>query len=164
MTTLNVAKDAGTDPADAAHAALHDEADAARHIIAARKLLKDPVQSAFFDALFAGAPPEDIARYKPESLAALAMLVFDHSAARKPGESHIEILSFRAQGDDDTRNESVLVAVNEDMPFLFDSLIAELSAQGARVHALFHPIIDVTRDAAGNRSASGTSKIGRAHV
>ncbi|HEY5337553.1 MAG TPA: NAD-glutamate dehydrogenase [Rhizomicrobium sp.] len=149
-------KSAGTDPADAAHAALHDEADAARHIVEARKFLKDPAQAAFFDALFAGAPPEDIARYKPESLAALATLAFDRSAIRKPGESHIEIASFPAQSESGSRNESVLVAVNEDMPFLFDSLIAELSAQGARIHALFHPIINSTRDDAGKRAAHGT--------
>ena len=45
----------------------------------------------------------------------------------------------------------MLVAVNDDMPFLFDSLTAALSAQGVRVHALFHPIVKVARDANGAR-------------
>jgi glutamate dehydrogenase len=153
--TLNALKDAGTDPADAAHVALHDEEDATRRIAAARKLLKDPALGAFFDALFAGAPPEDVARYTPASLAALAGLVFEHSAKRAPHESHVEVLSFEASSDSETRTESVLLAVNEDMPFLFDSLIGELGAQGLRVNALFHPIVSTPRDAAGHRAASG---------
>ncbi|HUB85300.1 MAG TPA: NAD-glutamate dehydrogenase domain-containing protein, partial [Rhizomicrobium sp.] len=156
--TLNALNTAGTDPADAAHVALHDEEDAARRIAAARKLLSgDGVSPAFFDALFAGAPPEDVARYTPASLAALAALAFDHSAARPADQSHIEILSFRAESDAGTRNENVLIAVNEDMPFLFDSMIGELAAQGVRVHALFHPIVSTTRDASGKRSGTGTA-------
>jgi glutamate dehydrogenase len=155
--TLDALKNAGTDSADAAHVALHDEEDAGRRIAAARKLLKDPAQGAFFDVLFAGAPPEDIARYTPPSLAALATLIFEHSAKRAAGESHVEVLSFHADGDGEPRNESVLIAVNEDMPFLFDSLIGELGAQGLRVHALFHPIVSTMRDAAGVRAASGTA-------
>ena len=158
--TLNALKDAGTDPADAAHAEIRDESEAAQCIAAARRLLPngDAALAAFFDALFASAPPEDVTRYAPESLAALAMLAFEHSATRKASESAVEILSFRGQGQIDTRNESVLIAINEDMPFLFDSLIAELSTQGARVNALFHPIVDTVRDDAGKRAARGTAQ------
>src|ERR1700744_2408249 len=142
--TLNALNDAGADSADAAHVALHDEEDAHRRISAARKLLTDPAQGAFFDALFAGAPPEDVARYTPVSLAALATLIFEHSAKRAPGESHVEVLSFRASDDSGVRGESVLLAINEDMPFLFDSMIGELGAQGIRVLSLLHPIVDTT--------------------
>ncbi len=46
----------------------------------------------------------------------------------------------------------MLLAVNDDMPFLFDSLLGEITAQGARVRALFHPIMTVTRDADGLRA------------
>jgi glutamate dehydrogenase len=153
--TFNALNDA--DSADAAHVALHDEEDAGRRITAAHKLLNDPAQAAFFDALFAGAPPEDVARYTPQSLAALATVVFEHSAKRLPDESHVEVLSFRADGGGDTRNESVLIAVNEDMPFLFDSVIGELGAQGFRVLSLLHPIVSTVRDASGNRAATGTA-------
>jgi glutamate dehydrogenase len=152
---LDAQKSAGSDLADAAHVALHDEQDAGRRIAAGRKLLKDPVLGGFFDALFAGAPPEDIARYSPASLASLATLIFEHSATRAPGQSHVEILSFRADNDSETRNESVLIAINDDMPFLFDSLMGELGLQGVRVHALFHPIVATQRDATEKRVTSG---------
>ncbi len=157
--TPNALKTAGADSADAAHAAQADEENAARTIAAARKLLKasDPALIQFFDALFAGAPPEDVARYTAQSLADLAALAFAHSAVRLPGESHVEIAPFTAQSETGGRGESVLVAVNDDSPFLFDSLVAELSAHGTRVHALFHPIMDTSRDPSGARSAKGAA-------
>jgi len=147
-------KDAGADAADAAHASQADESNAKSRIAAGRKLLKggDPSVSTFYDDLFAGAPPEDIARYAPESLAALASLVFTHSATRKAGDTLVDIFSFNAQDEAGARTESVLIAVNDDMPFLFDSLTAALSAQGLRVHALFHPIMKMARAADGSRA------------
>ncbi|MGN6516453.1 MAG: hypothetical protein ACTHLR_11515, partial [Rhizomicrobium sp.] len=155
----NALKDAGSDSADAAHAAQADEARALRTIAAGRKLLKgnDAALAHFYDALFAGAPPEDITRYAPESLAALASFVFNHSARRVPGDTLVDVFSFNAQDESGARTESVLVAVNDDMPFLFDSLSAALSAQGIRVHALFHPIVSATRGSDGTRNGKGQS-------
>ena len=146
-------KDVGADSADAARASQADENNAHSLIVAGRKLLKsgDPALTSFYDSLFAGAPPEDVARYAPESLAALAALVFEHSATRKTGETLVDIFSFNAQSESGARSESVLVAVNDDMPFLFDSLSAALNAQGVRVTSLFHPVVKVSREANGAR-------------
>jgi glutamate dehydrogenase len=145
--------------ADRPEPPLSEDDLAMERIEAAGALLRtgDPGPSAFFAALYRSAPPEDITRYAPESLAELAGLVFAHTARRKPGETLVELIPFRAQGRDSVHNETILVAVNDDMPFLFDSLIGELSAQGIRTHALFHPIIPATRDDAGERSAQGTT-------
>jgi glutamate dehydrogenase len=111
----------------------------------------------FLAALYRGAPPEDITRYAPESLAALAELTFDKTAVRRPGESLVNVLPFRSTRDDcSERTETLLIGANDDMPFLFDSLAGELTAQGIRVHALFHPILPVERDAGGMRG-TGTA-------
>src|ERR1044071_5592636 len=49
-----------------------------------------------------------------------------------------------AHSDDTAYDEkdTLLVTINDDMPFLFDSLIAEVSATGGRLRAVFHPIIE----------------------
>ena len=60
-----------------------------------------------------------------------------------------------------TRREAVFVAVNDDSPFLFDSMMAEMNAAGARVHALFHPIMYVARDAEGARSGDAGARRSR---
>jgi glutamate dehydrogenase len=137
----------------------NDDAAGAERIAAATNLIKaaEPGLRAFFDSLYRGASPEDVARYAPESLAALASLVFTQTAQRKAGESLVAVFDFRAQGTASAHNETVLVAVNDDMPFLFDSLMGEVNAQGMRVHALFHPVMAAKRDANGARSEMGTN-------
>ncbi|MGD0192739.1 MAG: NAD-glutamate dehydrogenase [Rhizomicrobium sp.] len=111
----------------------------------------------FFEAFYHGASPEDVKRYAPESLAALASLVYAQTASRKSDETLIAFFDFHAQGPVSVFNETVLVAVNDDMPFLFDSLLGEMNAQGVRVHALFHPIMTVKRDRNGLRSDRGVA-------
>jgi glutamate dehydrogenase len=144
------------DPADAAVVAHDDEARATASLAQAAKLLKDPAQAAFFEAFYRGAPPEDVTRYTPDSLADLAGLAFAQCRTRKPGETLVALLDFNAQGREGARKETVLVAVNDDMPFLFDSLLAETGTQNLRVHALFHPIMAVARDASGAHADGGT--------
>ena len=143
--------------ADAAIAAHEVEARAVKELSAAASILKsaEPGLTAFFDAFYRGASPEDLTRYTPESLAALAGLVFAQSAVRMPGETLVTTFEFQAQVAELTRREAVFVAVNDDSPFLFNSLMAEMNAAGARVHALFHPIMFVARDAQGRRSDTG---------
>ncbi|HTQ13835.1 MAG TPA: NAD-glutamate dehydrogenase [Rhizomicrobium sp.] len=144
------------DPADAAVVAHDDEAKAAVALAQAARLLTSPAQRDFFEAFYRGAPPEDVTRYAPESLAEIAGVVFAHTATRPPGTTIVEMFDVNAQGADSVRKETLLVAVNDDMPFLFDSLLAEASWQGVRVHALFHPIMEVRRDASGARGERGT--------
>ncbi len=133
-----------------------DQASAAR-LKSAEALLTEPTLRAFFQAFYRAAPPEDVARYSPETLAALASLVFARSARRKPGETLVDLLELRTAGLEHPRGETVFLAVNDDMPFLFDSLVGELGAQGLRARAVFHPIIAAARNADGERGATGTA-------
>jgi glutamate dehydrogenase len=155
--TPDAAEARRAEPADAGFAAPSEDSIATQRIAAGAVLLKaaEPEVAEFYDAFYHGAPPEDVLRYAPESLAALARLAFEHSTERRQGESTVALVEFHAQSANHSRNETVLLAVNDDMPFLFDSLMAELSAQGARVHALFHPIMTIGREANGVRSDTG---------
>jgi glutamate dehydrogenase len=48
-----------------------------------------------------------------------------------------------------------LEIVQDDAPFLVDSVMGEIADQGLSVRAMFHPIVDVQRDRAGQRGDSG---------
>ncbi|HEY1613646.1 MAG TPA: NAD-glutamate dehydrogenase [Rhizomicrobium sp.] len=143
------------DTADRIAATSDDEGLASARLAAARSLLADSDQLAFFDAFYRTAPPEDVARYTPETLAELARLIFEHSARRKAGETHVELFELPTAGQKAPR-ETILLAVNDDMPFLFDSLMGELGAQGLRARAVFHPIITAVRNDAGDRDSGGS--------
>ena len=139
-----------SDTADATAFADPYDDESARRIAAAASLLRSEphAQRGFFEEFLRGAAPEDVCRFSPESLARLANRVFALTARRKSGETLVRATDFE--------NECLFVAVNDDMPFLLDSLIGEVSAQGARVHALFHPIMTVARDKDGARSETGS--------
>jgi glutamate dehydrogenase len=117
----------------------HDEAEADERL--AKGAALQGKDAAFYDALYANAAPEDINRYTPEALSALATLVKQRLAKREPGNGLVDLFNPSAESKAYPENECVLVAINDDMPFLFDSLTAELQAQGARVRAVFHPIV-----------------------
>ncbi|MDZ4372062.1 MAG: NAD-glutamate dehydrogenase, partial [Phenylobacterium sp.] len=48
-----------------------------------------------------------------------------------------------------------LEIVQDDAPFLVDSVMGEIADQGLQVRAMFHPIVEVARDRAGYRSLGG---------
>ncbi|MEO0057891.1 MAG: hypothetical protein RIT17_1364, partial [Pseudomonadota bacterium] len=68
---------------------------------------------------------------------------------RQPRESQIQIES-------DTGGRRLRIAlVNDDMPFLVDSIAATIAAQGIAIDRLLHPVAPVTRDASGTITALG---------
>ncbi len=103
----------------------------------------DPALLTFFEALYKNAAPEDVTRYAPTELAALTKLVFARAASRKPGETLVALFDPREEAREYVHSESVLIAVNDDRPFLFDSMMGEVTAQGARLRAVFHPILPI---------------------
>src|SRR5262249_29978164 len=56
-------------------------------------------------------------------------------------------------GHEGLRKDSVLEIVNEDMPFLVDSVLAELAERGIEVRFVVHPVLTVVRDEAGRLTA-----------
>jgi len=119
-----------------------DESEAAQRLSeSAKTVTSDPALLAFFEALYRNAAPEDINRYTADALAALARLVFARVNRRKPGESLVDLFNPSHEAKEYEHSECVLVAINNDMPFLFDSLIGEVHAQGGRLRAAFHPIL-----------------------
>ncbi|HEY4123829.1 MAG TPA: NAD-glutamate dehydrogenase, partial [Rhizomicrobium sp.] len=135
------------DSADAAIVARDDEAQAQARIADAGALLaKDkPELREFFAALTANVSPDDVTRLTPQALAALVRQIFERIETRKPGETLVAAFDPQSLDACYTRHDTVLVAANDDSPFLFDSLLGEANAQGARIRAVFHPIIKTER-------------------
>jgi glutamate dehydrogenase len=119
-----------------------DESEATQRLSeSAKSANSDPALSDFFELLYRNAAPEDINRYTPDALMALARLVLARVKRHKPGESSLDLFNPANEAKAYGHNECVLVAINDDMPFLFDSLIGELYAEGGRLRAVFHPIL-----------------------
>jgi glutamate dehydrogenase len=102
----------------------------------------------FVEGLFAHAPPEDLLRYDPAQLAALAEDAWSFLAVRKSGAPKIRF-EGPAMAPAQRRSDSVLEIVNDDMPFLLDSVLGELAERGVSVRFVVHPVFLVERDQSG---------------
>ena len=94
----------------------------------------------FFAAFARYASPEDLLHYSATELAALIRLAYRHLTNRRAGETLVELIGT-AEEPALKHGESVLVAINDDVPFLYDSCTAEIRALGQNVIAAFHPVI-----------------------
>jgi glutamate dehydrogenase len=101
----------------------------------------------FAELLFGHTNIEDLANYDASSLAFLAEQAWEHVQRRRAGSANIRVLNPMMP---DGREISVLEVLNDNMPFLFDSTMAELSEQGIEVTLVAHPIIAVERDTQGD--------------
>ena len=55
-------------------------------------------------------------------------------------------IKIESTGGEAGRRRMRLVAINEDMPFLVDSVAGAIASRDIPIHRLLHPIVKVTRD------------------
>jgi glutamate dehydrogenase len=150
---------AGPDRAGAELAAL----EAAR--AAKRRLLEDAARSAARadGGLPAGCTPDDVPavlqRYywsepatevleqDPADLVALALRHLRLAEVRPQGSATVQVERLAARSDAGER--TMVLVVTDDMPFLVDSVTAEVVRQGFGLQHVVHPVVVVRRDVAG---------------
>lgn len=103
----------------------------------------------FVRTYYANVPPADIAEMDAETLYAAAESYRRFAQKRLPGEPLIRVFNPRQADHGWNGSHTVIEIATEDMPFLVDSVTAELNYQGLTVHLVIHPIFQVTRTAAG---------------
>src|SRR6478752_5152794 len=101
---------------------------------------------AFAELLFDHTNIEDLVNYDAASLAFLAEQAWEHVQQRTAGSADIRVINPIMP---DGREISVLEVLNDNMSFLVDSTMAELTEQGIEVTLVAHPIIAVERDEQG---------------
>ena len=93
-----------------------------------------------------GALPGELTGFGDAERAAAAAFVAETAARREPGKPAIRLEPIAS---DDVRRRMRLAIVNDDMPFLVDSIAAAIGAQDLDIDRLIHPVVRVTRDASG---------------
>jgi len=101
-------------------------------------------------ALVAGALPGETDNFDHQARAEAVAFIANTAASRTPGQPAIALESL---GGDSVHRRMRLGIINDDMPFLVDSIAAALAAQNIDIHRLLHPVLPVRRDADGCLSA-----------
>jgi len=101
--------------------------------------------------LYAGAPPRDLLGESAENLCGGALGLWTFAAERHPGTAKIRVYQPSQATDGWTSPHTIVEAVNDDMPYLVDSMCAFLNTGEREVRLIVHPVVQVTRDATGRR-------------
>jgi len=102
--------------------------------------------SAFAEVLMKGALPGEIAGFSDEERKAAAAFVATSAALRGPG---VPLIRLESVGGAVGQRRMRLSVINDDMPFLVDSVAAAIAAKDLIIHRLLHPVVCVERDEQG---------------
>ena len=97
------------------------------------------------NAFLPGDPP-----FGGDGLSRAADFVSTAAASRSPGEASVVIESVSGSAAERFMRVAV---INDDMPFLVDSIAATISAHGLAIDRLLHPVVPVRRDGEGRLTA-----------
>ncbi|MGA7616761.1 MAG: NAD-glutamate dehydrogenase [Thermoanaerobaculia bacterium] len=107
--------------------------------------------SEFVRRYYALVAPDDMLYTPPDVLVESALSLWRLGAERIPGTPNIHLYNPALEREGWTSEHTVLEIVNDDMPFLVDSIAAELNLSERNIHVLIHPIVQVRRDSSGRR-------------
>jgi glutamate dehydrogenase len=134
-----------------------DEMRAAQTLIsrAAETAAAHEVPAELTTALFAGAAPEDLLRYRPDDLSRFAADAWAFLAQRPPGTAKVSFhdISLTPAAAGEPGAVGIIEIANDDMPFLVDSVMSEIAEQGLTVRLVTHPLLAVERPADGKLTA-----------
>jgi glutamate dehydrogenase len=118
---------------------------AAEILDAAERATAERVIGEFYEHV----PPADIIGRGPRDLCGAALALWHFAERRRPGRAKIRVYNPDPAADGWLSPHTIVEIVNDDMPFLVDSVSLAINAGGRVVHLVIHPIVTVARDPQG---------------
>lgn len=120
--------------------------------IARERLAGDQVDeiSLFIQEYFRQVDLEDIEEHVIADLYGAALSHFNFAKHFISGSPKVRIYNPKLDENGWKSDHTIIEIVNDDMPFLVDSLTVEVNRQGYTQHLIIHPIFFTQRDASGN--------------
>ncbi len=107
--------------------------------------------SQFVWRYFALVSPDDIIYTSFDTLLGEALSLWEFGRERKPGVPKVRLFNPTVEKNGWAIEHTVIEIVNDDMPFLVDSVSADINQRGRNIHLLLHPVVRVHRDAKNRR-------------
>jgi glutamate dehydrogenase len=102
---------------------------------------------------------EDLKAHKPENLAGSAIGHLALAAVRKAGTPTIRVFNPDPERDGWSSDHTIVQMVNDDMPFLVDSVSMAINRHGLYIHLTIHPVMRLKRN--GDGRLAGIMPFGR---
>src|SRR5437868_2760761 len=105
--------------------------------------------STFVKQYFGQVDPEDLAERQVADLYGAALSHWNFARKREPGRAKVRVFNPTVAEHGWQSTHTVIEIVNDDMPFLVDSVTMEVNRNGLTLHLIIHPIVAVARDTEG---------------
>ncbi len=115
--------------------------------------------TAFASAFYLRMIEDELPMHGADGWAALANDFLDFARSRKPGTPSVRLFNPTLAKHGWESPHTVLQIVNDDMPFLVDSVTMALAERGVGVHVLGHPVVKIARDRSGKLTAVGEGAV-----
>ena len=92
---------------------------------------------------------EDLLDRRAEDLVGAALSHRSLAMQRTPGQANVRVFTPSVEQEGWSTGHTVIEIVTDDMPFLVDSVSAEINGQGRAIHLVVHPQLVVRRDDGG---------------
>jgi len=92
---------------------------------------------------------EDLAERAPADLYGAALSQWNFARKREPGQARVRVFNPSIEEHGWQSTHTIIEIVNDDMPFLVDSVTMEVNRHGLTLHLIVHPIVAVLRDGGG---------------
>ena len=89
--------------------------------------------------------PEDLAERAPADLYGAALSHWNFARKREPGHPRVRVFNPSIEEHGWQSTHTIIEIVNDDMPFLVDSVTMEVNRHGLTLHLIIHPIVAVVR-------------------
>ncbi|HSW06874.1 NAD-glutamate dehydrogenase [Aquabacterium sp.] len=105
--------------------------------------------AAFTRQYFGQVDPEDIAEQEVGDLYGAALSHWQFARRREAGQAKLRVFNPSIAEHGWQSTHTIVEIVNDDMPFLVDSVTMEVNRHGLTLHLIIHPLLNVQRDAGG---------------
>ena len=100
----------------------------------------------FIAEFYEHVPPADVADRAPRNLYGAALSLWRFGERRRPGQAKVRVHNPDLVADGWSSPHTIVEIVNDDMPFLVDSVTGAINAGNRVVHLIIHPILTVARN------------------
>ena len=117
--------------------------------VSSRAVSDDSHLERYLRQYFENVPYEDLAGRSEEIMARIAVEHLEFGAVRRRGQALLRIYNTTEKTHGYSSTFTFVEMVNDDMPFLVNSVSAAINRRGLAVQMTVHPIISVRRDSKG---------------
>ncbi|WP_321395655.1 NAD-glutamate dehydrogenase [Emcibacter sp.] len=113
----------------------------------------------FVRQLYENASPDDLINRPVDELYGIALSLWKYGEDREPGTTKLRVFNTTLEEHGWQSSHTVVQIINDDMPFLLDSITFNLLEEGCDLHMLLHPILKIRRNSENARIDRGGKQI-----